>query len=321
MIKAHNDNRHRWGIIYCPRVGAWKPMKRWSEIRDYLKERGVEYDLLQSENFSSIERLTRVLADNGYETIVLVGGDGALQDAINGIMASQNRSRVAFGLVPNGIANDFARYWGLDAGDYKHAIDCIMAHRTRAVDVGYCSYTTAEGEQTRYFLNVLNIGLTAHLVEIANRRHYLFARAVSSLTGLAHLLFHRQNYNMKITLNNQTVEQKFMMLCIGNSRGYGMTPSAVPYNGRLDVSAIKMPKFLGMLQGLYMVARRKIMNYKLMVPFRTTEILIESVDNARAGIDGRPFAPTYPMRVGIEPEAFNFIIPNRKKQNRTKYDN
>jgi hypothetical protein len=58
------------------------------------------------------------------------------------------------------------------------------------------------------------------------------------------------------------------------------------------------------------------MNYKLLVPFRTTEIIIENVDDARAGIDGRPFTPTYPMRVEIIPEAFNFIIPN--KRNKTK---
>ncbi|MBQ2877362.1 MAG: acylglycerol kinase family protein, partial [Bacteroidaceae bacterium] len=102
MIKAQNNNRHRWGIIYCPKVGVMKPMKRWYEIRDYLKVRGIDYDLIQSENFKSIERLSRVLADNGYETIVLVGGDGALQDAINGIMASPNRLKISFGLIPNG---------------------------------------------------------------------------------------------------------------------------------------------------------------------------------------------------------------------------
>lgn len=311
MIKAQNNNRHRWGIIYCPKVGVMKPMKRWYEIRDYLKVRGIDYDLIQSENFKSIERLSRVLADNGYETIVLVGGDGALQDAINGIMASPNRLKISFGLIPNGIANDFARYWGLDGDDYKKAIDCIQAHRVRRVDVGYCKYTTDDGEQVRYFLNVVNIGLSAHVVEIANRKRYVFAKGASLLTGLFHLLFHRQNFNMKFTLNNYTVEKKFMMLCIGNSRGYGMTPSAVPYNGWLDVSAIRQPRFMGMLQGLYMVWRRKIMNYRLMEPFRTTEVVIDSVGNAMAGIDGRPFTPTYPMTVGIIPETFNFIIPNK----------
>lgn len=311
MIKAQNSNRHRWGIIYCPRVGALKPMKRWNEIRDYLKGRGVEYDLIQSENFESIERLSKVLADNGYETIVLVGGDGALQDAVNGIMQSENKNRIAFGIIPNGIANDFARYWGMDAKDYKEAVDYIMARRTRLVDVGRCRYDTEEGEQTRYFLNVVNIGLSAHLVEIANRKRYLFAKAGSAFTGLLHLLFYRQNFDMRFSLNNQTVEKRFMMLCIGNARGYGMTPSAVPYNGWLDVCAIKMPKFMGMIQGMYMVAKRKIMNYKLMEPFRTTEIVIDKVDNALAGIDGRPFNPTYPLRIDIMREAFNFIIPDK----------
>lgn len=316
MIKAQNSNRHRWGIIYCPKVGAFRPMKRWNEIRAYLKLRGVEYDFIQSENYTSIERLSHVLADNGYETIVLVGGDGALQDALNGIMSSPNKDKIAFGLIPNGIANDFARYWGIGCDDYKSAIDCIIGHRIRKVDVGCCRYKNEDGEQQRYFLNVVNIGLSAHMVEIANRKRFLFASITSLLTGLYHLLFYRQNFSMRFTLNNYTVDKKFMMLCIGNSRGYGMTPSAVPYNGWLDVSAIRMPKFMGMLQGMYMVWKRKIMNFKLMEPYRTTEIVIESADNALAGIDGRPFRPTYPITVSICPEAFNFIIPNRINKTR-----
>lgn len=310
------NNRHRWGVIYCARVGALSPMKRWNEIREYLNEKRVEYDFIQSENYNSIERLARLLADSGYETIVLVGGDGALQDAVNGIMLSENRMKVSFGLIPNGIANDFARYWGLDNDDYKAAVDSIIAHRVRPVDVGCCSYNADGEEQKRYFLNVLNIGLSAHIVEIANRKHYLFTKILTLLSGLFHLLFYRQNFNMRFSLNNQSVNKNFMMLSIGNSRGYGMTPSAVPYNGWLDVSAIKMPKFMGMLQGLYMVWKRKILNYKLIEPFRTTEIIIESVDNARAGIDGRPFTPAYPMRVNVLPEAFNFIIPS--KMHKTK---
>ncbi len=311
MIKLQNSNRHRWGIIYCPRVGAMRPMKRWEEIRSYLNERAVEYDIIQSENYGSVERLAKMLADNGYETLVLVGGDGALQDVLNGIMSSENRNKISLGLIPNGIANDFARYWHMDNYTVKEAVDCIIGHRVRAVDVGYCKYNVDGEERKRYFLNVVNIGLSAHVVEIANRKHYLFAKITSLFAALFHLLFYRQNFNMRFKLNNRVIEQKFMMLCIGNSRGYGMTPSAVPYNGWLDVSAIRMPKFMGMLQGFYMVWKRKILNYRLMEPFRTTEIEIDSVDNALVGIDGRPFKPTYPLYVGIESETLNFIIPNR----------
>lgn len=313
MDKNSKVNRHRWGIIYCPKIGSFSPQKRWGEIRDYLKEKHVEFDCIQSEDYTSLERQARMLADNGYETIVVVGGDGALQDVVNGVMTSKNSSKVSLGIIPNGIANDFASYWGLPMKDYKTAVDCIIAHRVRAVDVGVCSYNTAEGEQVRYFLNVLNLGLTARVVEIANQKRFIFAKMGSVLRGLFQLLFFRKSYKMRFKLNNQTVDKNFMMLCIGNSRGYGMTPSAVPYNGHLDVSAIKMPKLFGMIHGLVMVYRRKIMNFELMEPFRTREVVIENVGGAHAGIDGRMFEPTYPMVVRVKPEALNLIIPTKIK--------
>lgn len=313
MVIYNRKNRHRWGIIYCPRIGSLSPGRRWREISEYLKEKHVEFDCIQSEDYSSLERQATMLADNGYETIVVIGGDGALQDVINGIMASENAGKVALGIIPNGIANDYASCWGLPLHDYKTAVDCIITHRTRGVDVGCCSYSVDGDEKKRYFLNVLNIGLTARVVEIANRRRFLFAKIVSLLSSLFHLLFKRQNYSMRFKLNNQTVDKKFMMLCVGNSRGYGMTPSAVPYNGKLDVSAIKMPKFFGMLQGLHMVYRRRIMNFGLMEPYRTTEILIEDVGGARVGIDGRIFDAAFPMRVTVLPEAVKLIIPTKIK--------
>lgn len=311
MIDIRNTNRHRWGIIYVPQAGAFRPMKRWKEIREYLSTKGVEYDYIESENYKSVERQVRMFADNGYGTVVLVGGDGALQDAVNGIMSSRNKATVSLGIIPNGIANDFAGYWGLSVNDYRMAIDNIIAHRVRKVDVGCCSYLEDGVEAKRYFLNVLNIGLSAHIVEFANKERGFLAKYVYRLRAFLHLLFHRQNFLMKFKLNSQVVEKKFMMLCIGNSFGYGMTPSAVPYNGWLDVSAVKMPKWLGVLEGLHMMVLRKMLNFRLVEPFRSTEIYIESVGGARLGIDGRPFKPTFPMTVTVLPEEINLIIPTK----------
>lgn len=311
MSENVNKNRRRWGIIYAPRIGSLRPMKRWKEIREYLKDKGVEYDFIQSENFDSIERQARMFADNGYETVVVVGGDGALQDAVNGIMSSPNHSVVSLGIVPYGIANDFASYWGLSGSDYKAALDCVMTRRLRKIDVGCCVYNSDGEEKKRYFLNVLNIGVSAKVVEIANKKITLFSRIAYRIFGFFYILFSRSNFHIKFKLNCQTVDKKFMMLCIGNSRGYGMTPSAVPYNGWLDVSAIRLPKFFRILEGMLMLVRRKILNFKLVEPFRTTDILIEDAGGASVGIDGRPFKPEFPLRVVVEPEALNLIIPSK----------
>ena len=76
----------RWGVIYNPKAGSRKAQKRWKEIRDYMEERKVQFDYVQSEGFGSIERLARTMANNGYRTIVVVGGDGAINEAMNGII-------------------------------------------------------------------------------------------------------------------------------------------------------------------------------------------------------------------------------------------
>ena len=72
------------GVIYNPKAGTRKVQKRWKEIKEYMDSKGVPYDYVQSEGFGSVERLAGILANNGYRTIVVVGGDGALNDVING---------------------------------------------------------------------------------------------------------------------------------------------------------------------------------------------------------------------------------------------
>lgn len=310
MNDLHRINRHRWGIVYSPKAGTVWPMKRWNEIREYLVSKGVEYDFLESENFASAERQARMFADNGYETIVVVGGDGVLQDALNGILSSERASNVSLGIIPNGIANDYASYWGLQTNDYKAAVDCIIARRIRKVDVGCCSYNTELGEEKRYFLNAVNVGLSARIVEIVNEKKPIFAKFVNRVTSLLYMLFHRSSFNMRFRLNCQVVDGKFMMLCVGNSVGYGLTPSSVPYNGWLDVSAIKESKLFGLLEGLLMLVHRKILNYELVTPFRTSEIYIESLGGATVAIDGRSFTPTLPMTITVDPERLNLIIPS-----------
>jgi diacylglycerol kinase family enzyme len=103
---------NRWGVVYNPKAGSRKTQKRWNEIRKYMESKGVHFDYLQSEGYGSVERLTRILANNGYQTIVVVGGDGAINDAVNGIMSSsaEQKENIALGIIPNGIGNDFAEY-------------------------------------------------------------------------------------------------------------------------------------------------------------------------------------------------------------------
>lgn len=304
---------NRWGVVYNPKAGSWKTHKRWNEIRKYMEERGVLFDYLQSEGYGSVERLTRILANNGYRTIVVVGGDGAINDAVNGIMGSsaEHKEDIALGIIPNGIGNDFAKYWGMDEDDYKQAVDWIINRRLRKIDLGRCRFQQGEHCVERYFVNAMYIGLGARIVRITNgTRRFWGMRNLSFLASMFLLLFERKLHKVHLCVNGEHVRDNVMTVCIGSARGYGLTPSAVPYNGWLDVSVIYRPELLQMLSGLWMLLRGRLLNLKKVVkPYRTRKVQILRAQNAAISLDGRILEPSFPLKVKILPEALTLIIP------------
>ena len=103
------------GIIYCPYHRPFiSVQKRWRKIKECLDSYGIQYDMVQSEERQSVERLVMMMLNNGYDTIIIIGGDSALSEAANCFMKveKQTRERVALGIIPNGTMNDFARFWG-----------------------------------------------------------------------------------------------------------------------------------------------------------------------------------------------------------------
>ena len=305
--------KNRWGIIYNPKAGTRKTQKRWNKIREYMEERGVLFDYLQSEGYGSVERLARMLANNGYRTIVVVGGDGAINDAVNGIMTSsvERKDEIALGIIPNGMGNDFAKYWGLDEDDYKQAVDWIINRRLRKIDVGRVGYCNESVCSTRYFVNAMYIGLGARMVWISNgTRRFWGMQWLSFLSSMILLLFERKLYRVHLKLNGEHIRGKIMTVCIGSARGYGLTPSAVPYNGWLDVSVVYRPQLLQLLSGLVLLLRGRLLNHKTVKPYRTRKVKVLRAMNADVSLDGRILHEECPLEVRIVPEGLTLIIPN-----------
>ena len=304
---------NRWGIIYNPKAGSRKTQKKWNEIRSYMESRGVLFDYLQSEGYGSVERLARMLANNGYRTIVIVGGDGAINDAINGIMTSSasDKDQIALGIIPNGIGNDFASYWGLEKDDYKEAVDWIINRRLRKIDVGRVSYNEGDLRKTRYFINAMYVGLGARFVWISNgTRRFWGMQWLSYLSSMFLLLFERKLHRIDMKINGEHIQDTVMTVCIGSARGYGLTPSAVPYNGWLDVSVVHRPELLQLIKGLWLLVNGRLLNLKVVKPYRTHKVKILRVQNAAISLDGRQlYYDESSLDVRILPEALTLIIP------------
>ena len=304
----------RWGILYCPKTGFSSSKKRWEKIEAALHERGVVYDMVQSENADSVERLMTMLINNGYKTIVVVGGDSALNDAVNCLMKEEKRVRdeIALGVIPNGVMNDFARFWGFVEDDVEQTVGWLAERRIRRIDLGCVRYTNSNQEHChRYFLNCLNIGMTADIMNLRRQTRRLFgSRTLSFISSLFVMLFHRMEYKMKLRINSDVIDRKVMTVCIGSGPGYGQTPNAVPYNGMLDVSVVYHPEVVQLIEGLWLLITGRFLNHRNVHPFRTTEVFDDEARKAMVGVDGRLMkTPVGAFRVCIEQEVVNFLIP------------
>ena len=305
----------RWGVLYCPKTGISNKQKRWEKIETALKSKGVEYDMVQSETSDSVERLMTMLINNGYKTIVIVGGDSALNDAVNCLMKEEKavREEINLGVIPNGLMNDFAHFWGFEEDNVEQTIAWLSKHRARKIDLGCIRYTNKQGEKChRYFLNCLNIGMTADIMNLRRQTRRLFgSRTLSFITSLFVMIFHRMEYKMKLRINTDVIDRKVMTVCVGSGPGYGQTPNAVPYNGMLDVSVVYHPEVVQLIEGLWLLISGRFLNHRNVHPFRTTEVTVEEAKKALIGIDGRLMkTPVGPFRICIEQEVINFLIPD-----------
>ena len=306
-------NENKWGLLYCPR-GGWRSNKRWEKIEKVLKQQHIDYDFVQSENQKSVERLVKMFVNNGYKTIVIVGGDSALNDAVNCLMQinQEERDQVALGVIPNGLMNDFAHFWGFSDSDIEQTVASLKLRRIRKIDLGCIRYTNKKGEKChRYFLNCINIGLIAAIMNLRRKTHHVFgSRTLSFLFSFILMIFQRLDYKMHIKINSDVIKRRVMTVCIGNATGYGQTPNAVPYNGLLDVSVVYHPQMTQLFEGIYLFVKGKFLNHKSVHPYRTREVEIVEASHALIGIDGRLMnTPKGSYQISVIQEVVNFLIP------------
>ena len=304
----------RWGILYCPKHSATGSKKRWNKIEICLREQGIDFDFVQSEKQEGVVRLVNMMINNGYKTIIIVGGDSALNDAANCLMAvdKETRDSIALGLIANGLMNDFAHYWNFKESEIEQTVKWLKERRVRKIDLGCVRYKNAKGENChRYFLNCVNIGLISAIMNLRRQTRRLFgSRTLSFVCSLALMIFQRLDYKMHLKINSDVIKRKVMTVCIGNASGYGQTPNAVPYNGLLDVSVVYHPEMTQLIEGIYLLITGKFLNHHSVHPYRTNEVVVNEAVRAMVSVDGRLMkTPVGPFKVTVEQEVINFLIP------------
>lgn len=247
--------------------------RRW---RARVEELASGAMLCATSRIGEAESLARNAALEGYEKIVAAGGDGTINEVVNGLAGSG----AALGLLPMGTVNVFATELGLPSSDLEECWKIIRDGHTRVIDL-----PSANG---KHFVQLAGVGLDAQAVKETN---FAFKRSFGPLSYIisAAQIASRPPPRLLIQSDDAATEEGSFVL-IGNGRLYGgpfpFFKHALLDDGRLDVVVFKRIGYLDIIRYLQDVLFSSSITSPDVEYFQTTHLTVSSEEEVPVEIDG-----------------------------------
>jgi diacylglycerol kinase (ATP) len=230
-------------LIVNPVAAGGKTGKVWPDVENELRSLGLAFDHRFTEEPNHATALAREGVDQGYETVVAVGGDGTINEVVNGLMPpGGDKAGAVLGIVITGRGSDLARTIGIPS-DYREACARLGGDRTMTVDLGLVTFHQEGEEKQRYFVNVGGGGFDGEVAHRANRAPNFMGGTIPYLTSLVSTLFSYRNKAVELTLDDQEPIRKVInSVVVANCQFFGggmrVAPDADPNDGLFDVIVI-----------------------------------------------------------------------------------
>ena len=239
--------------IVNPAAAAGRGATVWRRVEPILRGKLPDLEVRLTAAPGDAERWAREWGGaRGHPggVVVVVGGDGSVHEAVNGLLGSDLRFRLA--IIPAGTGNDIARNLELPPNPLDAAADLVPV-RARTMDVGRCSFRTGAGEaRSRFFLNSVSTGTSARANRLAVRLGQVLPGAARyPLSGLAALVTGTP-VTYKVTSGGRVLHHgPALNLTVANGACFGgglrISPGSDPADGVLDLVVIgAMGRFRGL---------------------------------------------------------------------------
>ena len=234
-------------MIFNPIANLGRAHNLATPLRSILPE-GSDWSETTYPNHA--KELARQAADQGYDLVVAMGGDGTVHEVLNGLMDAPVDHRPAMGVVPTGSGNDFSFMMGMTP-DPEAALRQVLAGAPRTIDVGMARL---DNGQKFYFSNTVGIGFDT-LVTIHSRHiPIVHGFAVYFAAVLQTIVQNHNPFHIKVRQDDQEWEDELLMLVLCNGQreggGFLVSPPSRADDGLLDFVYVRRISRLRMLMTL-----------------------------------------------------------------------
>ncbi|HHY61206.1 MAG TPA: diacylglycerol kinase family lipid kinase [Clostridia bacterium] len=286
-------------FIINPAAGRGRTEKLWKKLSASLPGSLKKGDAYFTAGPGEAQTLARNLSRNAYRQVLVFGGDGTVNEALNGL----ELNGTALGIVPTGTGNDLCRTLGI-AKDPGKALGQLAQGKTKLVDMGLVN--------GRRFLNSVGTGFDAEVVRVTNEQFRRLRGMPAYLASLVKVLLVYRSGVITVETESASFTGKMLLAAVGNGRfiggGLEMFPRAAMDDGVFQVVLVgDVPKTQFVMSFPRIFSGTHLSHHRVS-SFAARRVVIKSGAPLTVQVDGEiVFHP--PLEVELVPKAIPVLVP------------
>jgi diacylglycerol kinase (ATP) len=274
------ETMKRARIIYNPTSGREAFKKELPLVLEKLEKAGYEASAHATTCAGDATKAAKIAVDRKYDVVIAAGGDGTINEVINGIAEQDYRPKV--GIIPVGTTNDFARALKVPRHIQK-AVDVIVEGHSKKLDIGTVN-------DDKYFIYIAAGGkITEITYDVPSKLKTVLGQLAYYIKGIE-MLPRIKPSRVKIQFDDQVIEEEIMLFLLSNSNSVGgmekLIPDAKLDDGYFDLLVLKKTSIADFVKLVTSALRGNHMNHDKVLYARTKSVTIESEDRMQLNIDG-----------------------------------
>jgi diacylglycerol kinase (ATP) len=286
--------------------------KRWAEIARRAALGGLDGDALFSERPGHLSELARAAAQDGAELLVVVGGDGSVYEAANGLAGLAEAPELA--VIPRGTGWDFARTFAIPH-NVDRAVRAALEGTTVTIDAGRVTYRAWDGHEARgVFANVASAGMSGAVAQRANVTTKALGGKLSYLGATFAVFAGWTATEMRVTVDDEARDARMYDVIVANGRflggGMKMCPEAEPDDGLFDALLIGDITRRDLVLTMPKIYRGTHLPHPKAELLRGRVVTVESDAPIPIQLDGEQPGTT-PVRFEVLPQTLRLRVPRQ----------
>lgn len=307
------DFANTWLAVVNPNAGVKKCKKDWNKISGMLEKHEIIFHAVFTERRGHAIAITKEYIEKGYRKIISVGGDGTLNEVVNGVFRQKVASTtdITLAVVSVGTGNDWVRTYHIPL-DYDKCIALIKKEDTFIQDAGMVNFANGTGTNTRYFINMAGLGFDGLVAKKTNADKDL--GKTNPFVYFKHIftsLFSFKSVPTRIVIDDTEMNHHIFSMGVGigqyNGGGMKQTPNAIPDDGLFDLTLIKDMSKWAVIYNVNRLYNGTIGKHKMVEMHQGRHIVIEPKTPVLMEADGESLGQS-PFRFTLIPKSLKVVI-------------